>query len=283
MRAGEGAPTLAVVGHIDEIGVAITNIEESGLLSFSTIGGFSPDVLTGQRISIAGREGDVPGVIARRMIPPEKRSERGKVELSDLHIDIGAKDREDAARLVRAGDAGVWVGEPLELPNGRFISKSMDNRLGAYVALEVARRVAESGDAQVDVVGVAAVQEELGYYGARTAAFSLDPDVAIAIDVTYATDVPGGDPKAAGRIDLGSGAAIGRGPILNTVVTDLLAQAAEEEGIAHTFEVLDEPHAHRRRRACTSRARACRRGSSRCRCATCTRPSSWCRSTISRP
>src|SRR5262249_47404065 len=146
--------------------------------------------------------------------------------------------REDAARLVRAGDAGVWVGPPLELPNNRFVSKSMDNRLGAYVALEVARRVAAGGAAQVDVVGVAAGQEELGYSGARTAAFSLDPDVAIAIDVTYATDVPGGDPKAAGKIDLGSGAAIGRGPILHTGVSDLLAQVAEEEKIAHTFEVL---------------------------------------------
>ncbi len=82
------------------------------------------------------------------------------------------------------------------------------------------------------------MQEELGYYGARTAAFSLDPDVAIAIDVTYATDVPGGDPKTAGKIELGSGAAIGRGPILNTGVSDLLAAAAEAEGIAHTFEVL---------------------------------------------
>lgn len=238
VRAGEGAPTLAIVGHIDEIGIAITNIEESGLLSFSTVGGFSPEMLAGARVSISGREGDVPGVIGRRIIPPDKRSERGKVEVSDLHVDIGAKSREDAARLIRAGDAGVWVGEPLELPNGRFVSKSMDNRLGAYVALEVARRVAEGGGAQVDVVGVAAVQEELGYYGARTAAFSLDPDVAIAIDVTYATDVPGGDPKTAGKIDLGSGAAIGRGPILHTGVTDLLAQIAEGEGIAHTFEVL---------------------------------------------
>jgi len=235
---GEGAPTLAVVGHIDEIGIAVTNIEESGLLSFSTIGGFSPDMFTGQRLVIAGREGDVPGVIGRRIVPPEKRSERGKVELSDLHIDIGAKDREDAARLVRPGDAGTWLGEPLELPNGRFFSKSMDNRLGAYAALEAARRVAEAGDAQVDVVAVAAVQEELGYYGARAAAFSLDPDVAIAIDVTYATDIPGGDPKAAGKIDLGSGAAIGRGPILNTGVTDLLVDVAEAEGVPHTFEVL---------------------------------------------
>jgi endoglucanase len=238
VRAGEDAPTFAVVGHIDEIGIAITNIEESGLLSFSTIGGFSPEMLAGARVSIAGREGEVPGVIGRRIIPPEKRSERGKVEISDLHVDIGAENREDAARLVRPGDAGVWVGEPLELPNNRLVSKSMDNRVCAYVALEVARRVAESGGAQVDVVGVAAVQEELGYYGARTAAFSLDPTAAIAIDVTYATDVPGGDPRAAGKIDLGSGAAIGRGPILHTGVTELLARTAEEEGIPHTFEVL---------------------------------------------
>ncbi len=238
VRAGDGAPTLAVVGHIDEIGVAVTNIEESGLLSFSTLGGITPEILAGQRVVISGREGDVAGVIGRRMIAAEKRSDRSRLEHSDLHVDIGAKDREDAARLVRVGDAGVWQGDPVELPNGRFISRACDNRLGAYVALESARRVAKAGDAQVDVVAVAAVQEELGCYGARTAAFSLDPDFAIAIDVTYATDVPGGDPKTAGKIDLGSGAAIARGPVVNTGVSDLLAQAAEEEGIEHTFEVL---------------------------------------------
>jgi putative aminopeptidase FrvX len=238
VRAAEGAPTLAVVGHVDEIGVAITNIEESGLLSFSTLGGITPEILAGQRVWLAGRAGDVCGVIGRRMIAAEKRSERSRLEHSELHIDIGAQDREDAARLVRVGDAGVWQGDPVELGNGRFVSRACDNRLGAYVALESARRVAEAGDAQVDVVAVAAVQEELGYYGARTAAFSLDPDVALAIDVTYATDVPGGDPKTAGKIELGSGAAIARGPIVNTGVSELLARAAEEEGIPHTFEVL---------------------------------------------
>jgi endoglucanase len=234
---GDGAPTLAIVGHIDEIGIAITNIEESGLLSISALGGFQPDVLIGQRVTIAARDGDVPGVIGRRFIASEKRRDEGKVELSDLHVDIGAKDGDEARTLVRVGDSAVWHGEPLELPNGRVVSKSMDNRLGAYVALEAARRVAEAGGVDVDVVGVAAVQEELGYYGSRTAAFSLDPDFGIAIDVTHATDVPGGDPKTAGKIELGSGAAIGRGPILNTGVSELLASAAEEEGIAHTFEV----------------------------------------------
>ena len=91
---------------------------------------------------------------------------------------------------MRVGDAGVWVGAPLELPNGRLLSKALDNRLGAYIALEAARRIAEAGEAQVDVVAVAAVQEEIGLYGARTAAYGLDPQVAIAIDVTPATDYP---------------------------------------------------------------------------------------------
>jgi endoglucanase len=117
------------------------------------------------------------------------------------------------------------------------MSKALDNRLGAYIALEAARRVAEAGDAQVDVVAVAAVQEEIGAYGARSAAYGLDPAVGIAIDVTPATDVPGGDPRRAGRIDLGMGAMIARGPTLNKLVTDQLGDIAEAEGIAHAYEV----------------------------------------------
>lgn len=236
--ADDGAPTLALVGHIDEIGVAITNIGETGLLSFATIGGFSPETLVGQRIRIATRDGEVRGVVGRRR-PGERqgRAERPGLEHSELHIDIGAKDRDDAASLVRVGDAAVWDGAPFELPNGRIVSRALDNRLGAYVVLEALRRVAEAGDAQVDVVAVAAVGEEVGYFGARTAAFALEPAVAIAIDVTHATDVPGGNAKLAGKFELGSGAAIARGPMINAHVFDLLVAAAEEDEIAHTIEV----------------------------------------------
>ena len=92
---------------------------------------------------------------------------------------------------MRVGDAGVWTGPPVELPNGRLLSRALDNRLGAYIALEAARRIAEAGGAAVDVVAVAAVQEEIGLYGARTAAFGLDPQVAIVVDVTPATDYSG--------------------------------------------------------------------------------------------
>jgi putative aminopeptidase FrvX len=236
--AGEGAPTLAIVGHIDEIGIAVTYVGDDGLLAFSTLGGFTAEQLVGQRVLIAGREGMITGVVGRRRPSrDDKPGDRPALKHTDLHIDIGATDREDAERLIRPGDAGVWEGEPLELPNNRLVSRALDNRLGAYAALETARRVAEAGDAQVDVVAVASVQEETGYYGARTAAFSLDPQIALAIDVTWATNVPGGDVKRAGKVEIGSGAAITRGTVASPIVSDLLAEAAEAEGIAYCFEV----------------------------------------------
>jgi putative aminopeptidase FrvX len=237
VRAGDGAPTLAVVGHIDEIGVAITNIDEDGLLSFTTVGGIGPETLHGQRFELLTANGRIPAAVARKRLYPEQMRDRKPLELSDLHLDIGASSREQAEELVRVGDAGVWGGVPTELPNGRLLSKGLDNRLGAYVALEVARRVAEAGDAKIDVVAVAAVQEEIGTYGARAAAFGLDPDIALVVDVSPATDVPGGNPKRAGAIDLGMGAMIARGPTLNKKLADLLADTATADGIAHGFEV----------------------------------------------
>ena len=237
VRADEGAITLALVGHIDEIGVAVTNIEENGLLSFTTVGGISPEMLIGQRIELLTKDGSVTGAIARKRIPPEQLRDRPRPELADLHIEIGARSREEAEGIVRVGDVAVWDGPPVELPNGRLLSRALDNRLGAYIALEAARRIAESKRAQVDVVAVAAVQEEIGLYGARAAAYGLDPQVAIAIDVTPATDYPGGDPKRAGRVELGMGAMIARGPTLNKHVGELLAEAAEAESIPHAFEI----------------------------------------------
>jgi putative aminopeptidase FrvX len=236
VRGGDGARTLAIVGHIDEIGIVITNIEENGLLSFTTVGGIGPETLHAQRFELLTANGRIPAALARKRLYPEQVRDRGRLELSDLHLDIGAKSREDAEQLVRVGDAGVWDGEPTELPNGRLLSKSLDNRLGAYIALESARRIGGEGT-QVDAVAVAAVQEELGTYGARAAAFGLAPDIAIVVDVTPATDVPGGNPQRAGACELGMGALIARGPTLNKKLTDLLSETAEAEGIAHGFEV----------------------------------------------
>jgi endoglucanase len=177
-------------------------------------------------------------VVGRKPIHLLRDEERKKVpELRDMHIDIGAANEEEAKKMVRVGDVAVIAGDPVELPNDRIVARSMDNRLGCFVALEAARLVAEAGGAPGDVVAVAAVQEEIGLYGARVASFGLDPQVAIAIDVTPATDYPGGDPSRAGRVELGMGAMIARGPTLNKQVVELLAEAAEAEEIPHAFEV----------------------------------------------
>ena len=160
-------------------------------------------MLIGQRVELATQDGGVPGVIGKKPIHLIKADERTKApELKDLHIDIGAADGDEARELVRIGDVAVIDGEPVELPNGRVVSRSMDNRLGCFVAYEAARLVAEAGGAPGDVVAVAAVQEETGFGGARTTAHSLRPDVAIAVDVTHATDAPGHPRAGAGQAPL---------------------------------------------------------------------------------
>jgi putative aminopeptidase FrvX len=235
----QGGPLLVVLGHIDEIGVIVTHVDDDGFLFFRGVGGWRPDVLNGQRVELLTRDGSIPGVIGRK---GRKRPKRGEtpppLELDDLHIDIGARDRADALGMVRLGDVAVIAGEPVELANGRLASRSLDNRLGAYVALQAARLVAEGGGGPGDVAAVAAVQEEVGDFGgARTSVFALRPDVALAVDVTDATDVPESDPKAWGESKLGGGPVINRGSTINPKVFDLLVEAAEAEGIAYTVNV----------------------------------------------
>jgi len=235
-RVGEDGPLLAVVGHIDEIGLVISHIDEKGFLYFNPIGGWDPQILVGQRVEVRGRDGLVPGVVGRKpihLLEPEQRKK--VVELKGLHIDIGAADRDEAAERVRVGDPAVVAAEPVRLAGDRLISRSMDNRLGAYVALEALRRAAvERESLQASFAAVAAVQEEIGLFGARTSAFEVSPDLAIAVDVTHATDAPGVDEKEVGSHPLGSGPVIGRGSTLSPKIFELLVEAAEAEGIEHT-------------------------------------------------
>jgi putative aminopeptidase FrvX len=228
--------TVAIVGHIDEIGLIVTHIDDKGYLYFIGVGGWDAQILVGQRVEITTRDGVVPGVVGRKPIHLLRDDDRKKaVELKDLHIDIGARDAEQAGGMVRIGDVAVIAGEPVELSNDRVVSRSMDNRLGCYVALEAARIVAEAGGAAGDVVAVAAVQEETGFGGSRTVAYSLRPDVAIVVDVTHETDAPGVEVKELGAHAFGSGPVIERGTIINPRVSELLVEAAEAEGIPFTL------------------------------------------------
>jgi endoglucanase len=235
-RVGEAAPLFAVVGHIDEIGLIITHVDENGFLYFAPIGGWDPQVLVGQRVAVRGRNGIVPGVVGRKPIHLLEPDQRKKVvELKSMHIDIGAGDGEEAAELTRIGDPVVIDAEPMAVAGARLVSKAMDNRLGAYVALESLRRCAEGKGPGGSFAAVAAVQEEIGLFGARTAAFELRPDVAVAVDVTHATDAPGVDEKELGSSPLGSGPVIGRGSTLSPKVFELLVETAEAEGIEYTL------------------------------------------------
>src|SRR4051794_24075542 len=185
-------PLMAVVGHIDEIGLIVNHIDDDGFLWFGPVGGWDPQVLVGQRVEVQTDGDAVLGVVGKKPIHLLRDEERKKVpELRDLHIDIGAKDADDARTRVRIGDVAVIAGEPVEMPNDRIASRALDNRLGAYVALETARRVAEQGGAPGGVAAVASAMEETGGWGAQTAAFALEPGVAIAVDVCHATDAPG--------------------------------------------------------------------------------------------
>ena len=234
-----GGPTVAVVGHIDEIGLHVSHIEDDGYLRFGQVGGWDTGVLIGQRVKLRTRNGDVVGLIGRKPIHLLKDEDRKKVpELKELHIDIGAKDGEEAATLARIGDVAVIDAAPIDFRHGRVVSRSLDNRVGCYVAAEAARLVAEAGGAPGDVLALAVTQEETTFAGARTSAFAHDPDVAIVVDLTFATDQPGVELGQITKHALDSGPVIARGTSLHPLVFELLYEAAETEGIPFTLESL---------------------------------------------
>jgi putative aminopeptidase FrvX len=232
-------PTVAVVGHIDEIGLHISHIDDDGYLRFGQVGGWDTGVLIGQRVRIRTREDDVHGVIGRKPIHLLKEDDRRKLpEVKDLYIDIGAKDAEEARQLVRIGDWAVIDAEPVEFRHGRIVSRSLDNRVGCYVAAEAARLVAEAGGAPGDVLALAVTQEETTFAGARTSAFAHEPDVAVVVDLTFATDQPGIELGPITKHPLESGPVIARGTSLHPLVFERLHEAGEAEGIPFTLESL---------------------------------------------
>ena len=232
-----GAPRVMLAGHIDEIGLMVTHVEDNGLLRFQGVGGWDPQVLVGQRVLVQTNNGEVHGVVGKKAIHVMEPDERKKVsEIKSLWIDIGAKDADEAKEKVRVGDVAVVDQDVVELPNGRIASRSLDNRMGAFVVLEALRLLSEEDGIAPEVVAVANVQEEIGLYGVRGAAYGLDPDAAIAVDVTHATDTPGIPKNEHGDHALGSGPVITRAVNLSPVVTEGLISAAEGEGISYTLE-----------------------------------------------
>lgn len=229
VRGTAGGRLLAIAAHCDEVGAMVSHVDDDGLLSLHGLGDWAAATLVDQRVEVRARAGRVPGVVG-------VRTKKGKPAWSDLYVDIGVSSREEALASLALGDPAVVVGPPVELAGGRIASKSCDNRVCVYVALEVLRALA-ADPPPWDVALIATVQEEGTYAGAQTAAFRLAPDVALVLDVTWATDTPDAGPHAYGDHPLGSGPAILRAPVVHPELFDSLVAVARELAIPHTVEV----------------------------------------------
>ena len=231
-----GAPTIMLAGHIDEIGLIITYIDDEGYCYIAGIGGWDSQVLVGQRIRIMGRNGEVFGVIGKKPIHVIKAEDRKKAsQMTDLWIDIGATSRENAEERVSVGDAGVIDSRTIDFPNGRIVSRSIDDRIGAFIVLEGLRRYAEQPGA-ARVIAVATTQEEIAHHGggARVSATRIGPQMALVVDVTHATDYPTAEKKEQGDHRIGGGPVLTRGSIISPVVFTLLREAAMRLSVPYT-------------------------------------------------
>ncbi len=219
---------IALYGHLDEIGLIVSKIDARGFLRCAPIGSWDPTVLVGQRVEIGGVAGPVAGVISRpgiHLLRDEGR-ERQAPDFTDLWIDLGLNSRESAEQLVSVGAPVVLSGPPLVVGN-HLVSRSLDNRIGTLVAVEVLRRVGASADAEV--IAVASVKEEIGGVGAETVTNRLSPDVAVVIDLSPASDTPVASPMH--DLELGAGPGLNRGSVNCERVVDELVETAQRCGI----------------------------------------------------
>jgi putative aminopeptidase FrvX len=226
-KAGvEGGKRVMLAAHMDEIGLIVNHIDKKGFLRFTRVGGVNPITLPGQRVRFAS---GIIGVIG--IEPIDSKSE---IDFPKLFIDVGAKSREEAEQLVHVGDL-VCMDRQFTLANGRAVGKAMDDRAGCAVLVEVLRRLTQSPH---DVYVVFTAQEEIGLRGATTSAYGVDPDLAIAVDVTGTGDTPEARPMA---VEMGKGPAIkvmDGGMLAHAGVKDLLIRTAEAQQIPHQREVL---------------------------------------------
>lgn len=238
-----GKPVIMIAAHMDEIGFVAKHIDDNGFIYFVTVGGFFDQTLLNQRVVVHGKKQDLTGVIGSK--PPHimKEEERKKiVEIDEMFIDVGAKNKKDAEKM------GVEIGSPITvdrnfkiLANNLVTGKAFDNRAGLVTLIEVMRRLSKK-KIKPSICAVGTVQEEVGLKGARTSAFDIDPDLAIAVDLTIAGDCPG-IAKKESEISIGKGAAItvleagGQGVIVPEKIVEWLKNTAKKNKIKYQLDV----------------------------------------------
>jgi endoglucanase len=212
---GDGGPTLMFAGHIDEIGLIISHVDDRGYLYFEFLGGHDQIIPSGRRLHILTR--------------------------NDMWIDIGVNNRADALAIVRIGDPAIYTDGPEILRGSIGVARAFDDKAGAYVCMEAFRRLSKEKKLAARVVSVATTQEEIGTRGAQVSAQGINPQVAIAVDVGHATDHPDADNRKFGRFTLSGGPIIARGPNINPIVYDQMVEAAEAIDIPYQIGAESRP------------------------------------------
>ena len=227
----EGGPsTIALAGHGDEIGLMVRDIDDSGFLRLTRIGGSDRTVSKGQHVNVHTDSGPVPGVVGQTAIHLRDRDGDGVDDIAEQYVDIGATDREEATELVETGDPITFDQTVSDLENGRIAARGLDNRIGTWAAAEGLRRAAERGP-EATVCAVSTVQEEVGLRGARMVGFDLAPDAAVAVDVTHATDQPDSPPQKDTGVELGEGPVVARGSANHPALVSATREVADDTDI----------------------------------------------------
>ncbi len=238
----EGDPVLMLAGHMDELGLIITYVDKDGFLYFDTVGGHDLSVISGRRVIIQTENGPVIGVTGKRAIHLMDEEDRKKVpKKHEIWIDIGVRSKKEALERVAIGDVATYDHE-LQMINGSVgAARAFDNKVGAYIVGETLRRLAKEKKLAAKIVSVATSQEEIGVRGATTAAYSVNPHLAVAIDVGHATDHPDCDNRRFGETKLGGGPIICRGANINPKIYQKLVTAAKKAGIPYQLEADPRP------------------------------------------
>lgn len=229
----EDAPTLMLDAHADEIGFSIRYIDDNGFVRVERVGGSDVAIARGRRIRFLGADGDVFGITGNTAIHIRDDGDKAP-KLWDLYVDLGCDSREEVEALgLRVGDVGVYCDGPLMLNEGRrLVCRALDDRLCGYILAETARRLHEQHIRPAwNIVFANTVQEEIGCVGAGMLAFRLQPDAAICLDVTHATDSPGLDKGRYGDVRLGKGGCLAFGPVCHPNLNARLELLADKHGI----------------------------------------------------
>ncbi|MDB6170426.1 MAG: peptidase [Verrucomicrobia bacterium] len=238
-----GDPVLMLAGHLDELGLIITYVNKDGFIYFDTIGGHDRTVISGRRVIIQTANGPIRGVTGKRAIHLMDEGDRKKVpEIHEIWIDIGARSKKEALERVAIGDPATYDHE-FELFRGSVgAARAFDNKVGAYVVGETLIRLArEKKRFAAKVVSVGTSQEEIGVRGATTAAYAVNPHIAIAVDVGHATDHPDCDNRRYGETKLGGGPILCRGANINPKVYQRLLAAAKKAKVPFQLEADPRP------------------------------------------